>query len=374
MKKIKVMSVFGTRPEAIKMAPLAKELKNYKEFESIIVVTAQHRQMLDQVLTVFDIVPDYDLNIMKKSQTLNSITTEIIDLMDSVIKKEHPDIILVHGDTTTTFAASLSAFYHQVTIGHIEAGLRSWQKYDPYPEEMNRQLTDILADLYFVPTEQSKLNLLQENHENRNIFITGNTAIDALKQTITKDYRHEILDKLDYHKKMILVTMHRRENQGAPMERVFSELRLIADSRMDIEFVFPVHLNPEIQELSQKILGNHSRIHLIAPLNVVDFHNIAARSYFIMTDSGGVQEEAPSLGKPVLVLRKTTERPEGVKAGTLRLVGTNPDRIKAAVYELLDNEQYYKTMSIAQNPYGDGNASKYIVKEILDYFKQKERN
>lgn len=371
MNKIKVMSVFGTRPEAIKMAPLAIELKNSEAFESIIVVTAQHREMLDQVLTAFKIVPDYDLNIMKKNQDLGSITNEVMHLLDDIIKKETPDIILVHGDTTTTLAASLSAFYHQVTIGHVEAGLRTWQKYDPYPEEMNRQLTDILTDLYFVPTEQSKENLLLERHNIANIFVTGNTAIDALKQTVTTDYNHKILDKLDSHKKMILVTMHRRESQGAPMKRVFNELRSIADNRTDIEFIFPVHLNPVIQTLSNEILGNHSRIHLIEPLNVVDFHNIAAQSYFIMTDSGGVQEEAPSLGKPVLVLRETTERPEGVEAGTLKLVGTHPATIRAAVYELLDNEQYYQKMSAAKNPYGDGNASQRITKAIIDYFDTK---
>ncbi|MSD83876.1 UDP-N-acetylglucosamine 2-epimerase (non-hydrolyzing) [Lactobacillus curvatus] len=371
MNKIKVMSIFGTRPEAIKMAPLAIELKSSKAFESIIVVTAQHREMLDQVLTAFKIVPDYDLNIMKKNQGLSAITNEVMHLLDDVIKQEVPDIILVHGDTTTTLAASLSAFYHQVTIGHVEAGLRTWQKYDPYPEEMNRQLTDILTDLYFVPTEQSKKNLFLEKHDSAHIFITGNTAIDALKQTVTTNYHHEILDKLDSRKKMILVTMHRRENQGAPMKRVFNELRAIADCRTDIEFVFPVHLNPVIQTLSNEILGNHPRIHLIEPLNVIDFHNIAAQSYFIMTDSGGVQEEAPSLGKPVLVLRETTERPEGVEAGTLKLVGTHPDTIRAAVYELLDDEQLYREMATAKNPYGDGNASQRIAKAIIDYFDTK---
>ncbi|WP_208422411.1 non-hydrolyzing UDP-N-acetylglucosamine 2-epimerase [Latilactobacillus fragifolii] len=371
MNKIKVMSIFGTRPEAIKMAPLAIELKNSKAFESIIVVTAQHREMLDQVLTAFKIVPDYDLNIMKKNQGLSAITNEVMHLLDDVIKQEVPDIILVHGDTTTTLAASLSAFYHQVTIGHVEAGLRTWQKYDPYPEEMNRQLTDILTDLYFVPTEQSKKNLFLEKHDSAHIFVTGNTAIDALKQTVTTNYHHEILDKLDSRKKMILVTMHRRENQGAPMKRVFNELRAIADRRTDIEFVFPVHLNPVIQTLSNEILGNHPRIHLIEPLNVIDFHNIAAQSYFIMTDSGGVQEEAPSLGKPVLVLRETTERPEGVEAGTLKLVGTHPDTIRAAVYELLDDEQLYREMATAKNPYGDGNASQRIANAIIDYFDTK---
>lgn len=365
------MSIFGTRPEAIKMAPLAIELKNSKAFESIIVVTAQHREMLDQVLTVFKIVPDYDLNIMKKNQGLSAITNEVMHLLDDVIKQEVPDIILVHGDTTTTLAASLSAFYHQVTIGHVEAGLRTWQKYDPYPEEMNRQLTDVLTDLYFVPTEQSKKNLFLEKHDSAHIFVTGNTAIDALKQTVTTNYHHEILDKLDSRKKMILVTMHRRENQGAPMKRVFNELRAIAERRTDIEFVFPVHLNPVIQTLSNEILGNHPRIHLIEPLNVIDFHNIAAQSYFIMTDSGGVQEEAPSLGKPVLVLRETTERPEGVEAGTLKLVETHPDTIRAAVYELLDDEQLYREMATAKNPYGDGNASQRIAKAIIDYFDTK---
>lgn len=371
MKKIKVMTVFGTRPEAIKMAPLVLRLKNNPDkFETITTVTAQHRQMLDQVLEIFHITPDYDLNIMKARQTLSDITSNVILNLDQVITKEKPDIVLVHGDTTTTFAASISAFYHQVVIGHVEAGLRTWQKYSPYPEEMNRQLTDVLSDLYFAPTSQSKANLAKENHDLDNVFITGNTAIDALQQTISEDYHHDILDLIDPNKRMILVTMHRRENQGEPMRRVFKVMRQVVESHDDIEIIYPVHLNPVVQEAANDILGNHPRIHLIDPLDVVDFHNLAARSYFIMTDSGGVQEEAPSLGKPVLVLRDTTERPEGVTAGTLKLVGTDPEKVHAAMLDLLDDQAAYDKMANAKNPYGDGHASERILAAIQYYFKQ----
>jgi UDP-N-acetylglucosamine 2-epimerase (non-hydrolysing) len=371
VKKIKVMTVFGTRPEAIKMAPLVLRLKNNPDkFETITTVTAQHRQMLDQVLEIFHITPDYDLNIMKARQTLSDITSNVILNLDQVITKEKPDIVLVHGDTTTTFAASISAFYHQVVIGHVEAGLRTWQKYSPYPEEMNRQLTDVLSDLYFAPTSQSKANLAKENHDLDNVFITGNTAIDALQQTISEDYHHDILDLIDPNKRMILVTMHRRENQGEPMRRVFKVMRQVVESHDDIEIIYPVHLNPVVQEAANDILGNHPRIHLIDPLDVVDFHNLAARSYFIMTDSGGVQEEAPSLGKPVLVLRDTTERPEGVTAGTLKLVGTDPEKVHAAMLDLLDDQAAYDKMANAKNPYGDGHASERILAAIQYYFKQ----
>ncbi|WP_330166057.1 non-hydrolyzing UDP-N-acetylglucosamine 2-epimerase [Agrilactobacillus fermenti] len=371
MKKIKVMTVFGTRPEAIKMAPLVLKLKeNADRFETVTVVTAQHRQMLDQVLEIFHIEPDYDLNIMKARQTLSDITSHVLVKLDDVIQKEQPDIVLVHGDTTTTFAASISAFYHQVAIGHVEAGLRTWQKYSPYPEEMNRQLTDVLSDLYFAPTTKSEANLLQENHDRDHIFITGNTAIDALKQTVSKDYHHDILDLIDTNKRMILVTMHRRENQGEPMKRVFKVMRSVVESHDDIEIIYPVHLNPVVQEAANDILGNHPRIHLIDPLDVVDFHNLAARSYFIMTDSGGVQEEAPSLGKPVLVLRDTTERPEGVTAGTLKLVGTDPKKVQAGMLELLDDSAAYDRMANAKNPYGDGHAAERILDAMSYYFKQ----
>lgn len=375
MKKIKVMTVFGTRPEAIKMAPVVNILKKRSnEFEAITVVSAQHREMLDQVLGIFKIVPDYDLDIMQQRQTLSGITTRVITSLSDVITKTKPDIILVHGDTTTTFAASVSAFYHQVAIGHVEAGLRTWQKYSPYPEEMNRQLTDILADLYFAPTGQSKTNLLKENHSQENIFVTGNTAIDALKQTVNQDYHHNILGKIKKGQRIILVTMHRRENQGEPMKRVFKVMREVVDSHPDVEIIYPVHLNPVVQEAAEMILGNHKRIHLIDPLDVVDFHNLAARSYLIMTDSGGVQEEAPSLGKPVLVLRDTTERPEGVVAGTLRLVGTSSDMVKTAMIELLDNQEAYDKMAHAKNPYGDGIAAERILDSIAYYFgTRKER-
>ena len=373
MGKLKIMVVFGTRPEAIKMAPLVLELQKQKEvIETITVVTAQHRQMLDQVLETFNIVPDYDLDIMGKSQTLLDITSKILNQLDPVIKKEKPDMVLVHGDTTTTFAASLVAFYNQVRIGHVEAGLRTFDKYSPYPEEMNRQMTDDLADLYFAPTSESKANLLKENHPESSIVVTGNTAIDALKLTVQENYHHEVLDQLDPAKKVILVTMHRRENQGAPMRAVFGALREMVDQEPDIEVVYPVHLSPAVQEAANDLLGDHDRIHLIEPLDVLDFHNLASRSYFIMSDSGGVQEEAPSLGKPVLVLRDTTERPEGVKAGTLKLVGTDPAVVKSTMTELLSNESLYLQMANARNPYGDGKASERIVQAIKHYFGQGE--
>ena len=373
MGKLKIMVVFGTRPEAIKMAPLVLELQKQKEvIETITVVTAQHRQMLDQVLETFNIVPDYDLDIMGKSQTLLDITSKILNQLDPVIKKEKPDMVLVHGDTTTTFAASLVAFYNQVRIGHVEAGLRTFDKYSPYPEEMNRQMTDDLADLYFAPTGESKANRLKENHPESSIVVTGNTAIDALKLTVQEDYHHEVLDQLDPDKKVILVTMHRRENQGQPMRAVFGALREMVDQEPTIEVVYPVHLSPAVQEAANDLLGDHDRIHLIEPLDVLDFHNLASRSYFIMSDSGGVQEEAPSLGKPVLVLRDTTERPEGVKAGTLKLVGTDPAVVKTTMTELLTNESLYLQMANARNPYGDGKASERIVQAIKHYFGQGE--
>ena len=369
MKKLKVMVVFGTRPEAIKMAPLVLELQKHSDsIETITVVTAQHRQMLDQVLETFSIEPHYDLDIMGKNQSLLDITGKILEKFDPVVKQELPDIILVHGDTTTTFAASLVAFYNQVRIGHVEAGLRTFDKYSPFPEEMNRQMTDNLADLYFAPTSESKENLLKENHPESAIVITGNTAIDALKLTVQSDYYHEVLDQLDPDKKLVLVTMHRRENQGQPMRNVFAALREMVDLHQEIEVVYPVHLSPAVQEAANDILAGHDRIHLIEPLDVLDFHNLASRSYFIMTDSGGVQEEAPSLGKPVLVLRDTTERPEGVRAGTLKLVGTDPVCVKEAMTELLTDETVYRQMSQAPNPYGDGNASERIVQTIKHYF------
>ena len=369
MKKLKVMLVFGTRPEAIKMAPLVLELQKHSDsIETITVVTAQHRQMLDQVLKTFSIEPHYDLDIMGKNQSLLDITGKILEKFDPVVKQELPDMILVHGDTTTTFAASLVAFYNQVRIGHVEAGLRTFDKYSPFPEEMNRQMTDNLADLYFAPTSESKENLLKENHPESAIVITGNTAIDALKLTVQSDYYHEVLDQLDPSKKLVLVTMHRRENQGQPMRNVFTALREMVDLHQEIEVVYPVHLSPAVQETANDILAGHDRIHLIEPLDVLDFHNLASRSYFIMTDSGGVQEEAPSLGKPVLVLRDTTERPEGVRAGTLKLVGTDPVRVKEAMAAILTDETLYRQMSQAPNPYGGGRASERIVQSIQQYF------
>ena len=369
MKKIKVMVVFGTRPEAIKMAPLVLELQKQSEtFETITVVTAQHRQMLDQVLETFRIQPDYDLDIMGKNQSLLDITAKILEKFDPVVKEVQPDMILVHGDTTTTFAASLVAFYNQVRIGHVEAGLRTFGKYSPFPEEMNRQMTDNLADLYFAPTSESKANLLMEHHPESSIFITGNTAIDALRLTVQENYHHQVLDQLDPQKKLVLVTMHRRENQGQPMRAVFAALREMVDAHPELEVVYPVHLSPAVQEAATDILGDHDRIPLIAPLDVFDFHNLASRSYFIMSDSGGVQEEAPSLGKPVLVLRDTTERPEGVKAGTLKLVGTDPERVKEEMTALLTDPDLYQKMSSARNPYGDGKASERIVQAIQHYY------
>lgn len=371
MPKLKVITVFGTRPEAIKMAPIVQRLNQcHDQFNEVTVVTGQHREMLDQVLTTFHIKPDYDLNIMKARQTLADITSNVILQLGQIIAKEQPDIVLVHGDTTTTFAASVSAFYQQTKIGHVEAGLRTWDKYSPYPEEMNRQLTDVLSDLYFAPTEQSQANLLAEHHPEEQIFVTGNTAIDALDQTVQTDYHHQVLDLIDQNKKMILVTMYRRENQGEPMRGVFRVMREVVETHADIELIYPVHLSPVVQETADSILGHHSRIHLIDPLDVVDFHNLAARSYFIMTDSGGVQEEAPSLGKPVLVLRDTTERPEGVQAGTLKLVGTEPETVKTAMLQLLDDHVEYQRMAVAKNPYGDGRASDRILKAILYEFGQ----
>ena len=374
MKKIKVMVVFGTRPEAIKMSPLILQLKKQSEkFETMTVVTAQHRQMLDQVLQTFNIEPDIDLNIMRKQQTLTDITVKILNQLDKLLKEGKPDIILVHGDTTTTFATSLAAFYNQVRIGHVEAGLRTWEKYSPFPEEMNRQMTDAVTDLYFAPTMQSKENLIKENHDEKTIFVTGNTAIDALKLTVQENYHHDVLEQIPSNHRLILVTMHRRENQGEPMRRVFRTLRQVVEAHGDVEVIYPVHLSPAVQEVAKEILSNHPQIHLIEPLDVVDFHNIAARSYFIMSDSGGVQEEAPSLGKPVLVLRDTTERPEGVTAGTLKLVGTESKNIHEVIETLLTDEIVYHQMSQASNPYGDGRASERIVEAIAYYFGRAER-
>lgn len=365
MNKLKVMTVFGTRPEAIKMAPLIKELENRDNIDSIVCVTAQHREMLDQVLEIFNINPDYDLNLMKSNQTLTSITANVLDELNTVINEVKPDIVLVHGDTTTTLSASLVAFYNQCKVGHVEAGLRTYNKYSPYPEEINRQVTGVIADLHFAPTNESKKNLIKEGKCESDIYVTGNTAIDALKTTVKSNYTNEIIDKIG-NDRIILLTAHRRENLGDTMKNMFLAIKKIVEEFNDVQVVYPVHLNPKVRDVADEILGDNKKIHLIEPLNVVDFHNFMEKSYIIMTDSGGIQEEAPSLGKPVLVLRDTTERPEGVEAGTLKLVGTNKDNIYEATKELLTDKELYKAMSTASNPYGDGFASKYIVDIIID--------
>ncbi|WP_320408253.1 non-hydrolyzing UDP-N-acetylglucosamine 2-epimerase [Paraclostridium bifermentans] len=370
MNKIKVMTVFGTRPEAIKMAPLVKELESREEVESIVCVTAQHRQMLDQVLDIFNITPDFDLNLMKNNQTLTSITVSALEGIDEVIRKSKPDIVLVHGDTTTTLSASLAAFYNKCDVGHVEAGLRTYNKYSPYPEEINRQVTGIIADMHFTPTNTSKENLIKEGKCSDDIYVTGNTAIDALKTTIKKGYSNKILDKIKSDR-MILLTAHRRENLGENMENIFKAINKIVSEFNDVQVVYPVHLNPKVKTTADEILGNNERIHLIEPLNVIDFHNFMSKSYLIMTDSGGIQEEAPSLGRPVLVLRDTTERPEGVESGTLKLVGTNSKDIYDTAKELLIDKKSYEKMSKASNPYGDGLASKYIVDSIIKKYLNK---
>lgn len=367
---IKVMTVFGTRPEAIKMAPLIKELQSRDNVECIVCVTAQHRQMLDQVLETFNIKPDYDLNIMKQGQTLVDITTHALQKLDMIIKKVTPDLILVHGDTTTTMASSLAAFYNKVAVGHVEAGLRTYDKYSPFPEEINRQIAGTIADMHFAPTQISKNNLIEENKVEDFIYVTGNTAIDALKTTVKEDYTHPLLDKIGKDK-IILLTAHRRENLGLPMKNIFKAIKKILTEFDDIQVVYPVHLNPIIREIADDILGSNDKIHLIEPLEVLDFHNFLNKSYIIMTDSGGIQEEAPSLGKPVLVLRDTTERPEGVNSGTLKLVGTNEEIVYEETKKLLMNKDEYLKMSKSNNPYGDGRASEYIVDAIIKKFKNK---
>lgn len=364
---IKVMTIFGTRPEAIKMAPLVKELKARKEIECIVCVTAQHRQMLDQVLETFEIKPDFDLNIMKPGQTLSDITSRALNGVEEIIKEVKPDIVLVHGDTTTTFAGALAAFYNQVDIGHVEAGLRTWNKYSPYPEEMNRQMVGVMADMHFAPTENSKNSLLKEGKKPETIYVTGNTAIDALKTTVNKEYTNPIFDWLG-NDRLILLTAHRRENLGEPMRHMFKAIKRIVDEFDDVKVIYPVHLNPKVRMVADEILGNDSKVKLIEPLEVIDFHNFINRSYLILTDSGGIQEEAPSLGKPVLVLRDTTERPEGIKAGTLKLAGTNEQTIYTLTKELLTNVEIYEKMSSASNPYGDGKASKRIADAIIEKY------
>lgn len=371
MKKIKVLTVFGTRPEAIKMAPLAIELKKHENIESKVCVTAQHRQMLDQVLEIFGITPDYDLDIMRDRQTLAGITTRVLEGMDEVIKKENPDIVLVHGDTSTSFVAALAGFYNQVKVGHVEAGLRTYDKYSPFPEEMNRQLTGRIAEMNFSPTVQNKLNLIKENVSGDTIFITGNTVIDALKTTVKEDYKfkNEVLNSLDFeNKRVIIVTAHRRENLGKPLENICNALKYIVDKYEDVELVYPVHLNPAVRETVFGILGETERVHLIDPLDVLELHNAMARSFMVMTDSGGIQEEAPALAKPVLVLRRETERPEAVEAGTVKIAGVDEKVIISLAEELLTDSEAYNKMAHAANPYGDGNASKRICDAILYEF------
>jgi UDP-N-acetylglucosamine 2-epimerase (non-hydrolysing) len=374
MEPIRVLTVFGTRPEAIKMAPLVKALENAApQIDSKVCVTAQHRQMLDQVLDIFQVKPDYDLDIMEPRQTLTGISIKALKGLEQVISEVKPHIVLVHGDTTTTFVAAQAAFYQQVAIGHVEAGLRTYDKYSPFPEEMNRQLTGVLADLHFAPTKDSARNLLQERKNPDAIYVTGNTAIDAMKTTVREDYRHPILDSLAADQRLIFMTAHRRENIGEKMENIFRAVRRLVEDHPDVVVVYPVHLNPAVQEPAKKILGGHPRIHLIDPLDVVDTHNFMSRAYLILTDSGGIQEEAPSLGVPVLVLRDTTERPEGIAAGTLKLAGTEEQKVYDLAYQLLNDPQAHREMSIAANPYGDGFASERIVKAILYHYGRGER-
>lgn len=374
-EKIKVMVVFGTRPEAIKMCPLVLKLREHENIETVVCVTAQHRQMLDQVLKAFEIEPEYDLNVMKDKQTLTHITSAVLEGMYDVINKEKPDLILVHGDTTTTFSAALASFYCKTKVGHVEAGLRTYDKYSPYPEEMNRRLVTNLADLYFAPTQNNKANLLREMINEGTIYVTGNTVIDALKTTVKENYTftHPVLSKIDFNKKVIFMTAHRRENLGEPLQNICNAVKEIATKFKDIEVVYPVHLNPAVQDVATKTLGEVKNVHLIEPLDVITTHNLMNRSYMVMTDSGGIQEEAPSLGKPVLVLRTETERPEAVTAGTVKIVGTDKNTIIEEATKLLTDEKAYAEMSRAANPYGDGNACERIVEAILYYFGKNEK-
>ncbi len=360
----KVMLVFGTRPEAIKMCPLVNELKSRPdEFQTIVAVTGQHREMLDQVLSVFDVAPDHDLAIMKPGQTLFDVTCDVLLKLKAILEEERPDVVLVHGDTTTSFAAALACFYLQIPVGHVEAGLRTHDIYSPWPEEFNRQAVDIVSSYYFAPTETSKVNLLAEGKPAERIFVTGNTGIDALRTTVCKGYTHEVLDWAA-DSRLVLITAHRRENLGKPMHNMFRAIRRVMDEHPDLKAVYPIHMNPKVREAAHTELDGCDRLRIIEPLEVLDFHNFMSVSYLILTDSGGIQEEAPGLGKPVLVMRDTTERPEGVEAGTLRLVGTSEEKIYEVFTELLDNGDEYRRMSIASNPYGDGHASERIC-EIL---------
>ncbi len=370
MKPITVMTIFGTRPEAIKMAPLAQELARRPQINALCCVTAQHRQMLDSVLDIFQLKPDFDLDIMELRQTLSTITSKCLLGMEDVLSQAKPDLILVHGDTSTTFAGALAAFYHQIPVGHVEAGLRTYDKWSPFPEEMNRKMVGAIADLHFCPTVANRDNLARENIT-QNVFLTGNTVIDALKTTVVENFTfgEEVLNRLDYqHKRVILVTCHRRENYGQPMTNIMTALRRVADAFPDVELVYPVHLSPVVQEAAHKYLDNHERIHLIAPLAVDEMHNLMARCHLVMTDSGGLQEEAPALGKPVLVLRKETERPEAVAAGTVKLAGVEEGDIFSMASELLSNQEAYNQMAHAVNPYGDGHACRRIADAIEWHF------
>lgn len=370
MNKVKVLVVFGTRPEAVKMAPIVKALKNDEEhFISKVCVTAQHRDMLDQVLKIFDIEPDYDLNIFQSGQTLTQITCRALSGLEGVIEEFKPDLILVQGDTTTVFSGALAAFYHQVKIGHVEAGLRSGNLYSPYPEEANRMLTGVLTDFHFAPTQTSKNNLLREGYDENKIFITGNTSIDALGWVIDKNYKfsEEALNNIDFEKKkVILLTAHRRENIGEPMENIFSAVRRAAEENKDVEVIYPMHLNPKVREIARKLFDGMENVHLIEPLDYLPFTNLMSKCYLVVTDSGGVQEEAPSLGKPVLVVRKETERPEGISAGTAKLAGTDGEVIYNELNILINNEEEYKKMANAVNPYGDGMAAMHIIDAIKE--------
>lgn len=363
----KILAVFGTRPEAIKMCPLVLQLKRTKHLECIVCLTGQHREMLVQVMDAFGIQEDYNLDIMQQNQTLASITVNVLSRMEKVLEKEKPDLILVHGDTTTSFTAALAGFYKNIPVGHVEAGLRTYDMYSPYPEEFNRQAADLVAELYFAPTGQARQNLLKEGKKDEKIYVTGNTVIDALLQTVREDYRHEHLDWCQ-DSRLILLTAHRRENLGEPMRHMFRAVKRIIKEYPDIKVVYPVHKNPKVRQAAREILAGEERIRLIEPLDVVDFHNFMAHSYIILTDSGGIQEEAPSLGKPVLVMRDTTERPEGIEAGTLKLVGTEEERIYREIKGLLEDEREYQCMSRAVNPYGDGHASERIVRAIVEYW------
>lgn len=365
MKK-KILSIFGTRPEAIKMAPVVKELSRREGVESIVCVTAQHRRMLDQVLEIFHITPDYDLDIMQENQTLAGITSNVLQKVSTVLEKEHPDVVLVHGDTTTAMASALAAFYLQIPVGHVEAGLRTDNIYSPFPEEVNRQIIDRIARYLYAPTDVSEANLERGGlNERQEIIITGNTAIDALQYTIDDNYQHPDLEWLAPNDRLILLTSHRRENLGEPMRHIFEAVNQITKDLPDVKVIYPVHLNPKVQSLAHEVLEGNTQVKLISPLDVFDFHNFMKKSYLIMSDSGGVQEEAPSLGKPVLVLRDTTERPEGIKAGTLRLVGTEKADIVRAAEQLLTDQSEYQKMAKSANPYGDGHASRRIVDSLL---------